>query len=80
MNIVDISGWIGTVLILAAYMLLEMDKIEEDTVIYNGMNIVGGLTLLVNTFYYQAYPASALNIAWAAIGFYGIVRGMKFFK
>jgi len=78
--LVDISGWIGMALILLAYILLEMDKIEEETITYNGLNIVGGLTLLVNTVYYKAYPAAGLNIAWAIIGVYGIMRGMKIFK
>ena len=78
--IIEIIGWIGMALILLAYILLETDKIEEETITYNGLNIVGGLTLLVNTVYNQAYPAAGLNIAWAIIGVYGIMRGMKLFK
>ena len=38
----------------------------------NNSNLVGGLGLAVNTFYYMSYPSTALNVVWALIAVYAI--------
>ena len=66
--LVDILGWAGTILYLVAYALVSMKKVEGDLVIYQGMNIVAGALLVVNTLYLRAYPSAGLNVAWIGIG------------
>lgn len=66
--LVDILGWAGTILYLVAYALVSMKKVEGDSVLYQGMNIVAGALLVINTLYLRAYPSAGLNIAWIGIG------------
>lgn len=71
---VDILGWIGTFLYLAAYLLISLKKVDGDSVRYQGMNIIAGVLLVVNTLYWKAYPSLGLNAAWIAIGLFTLGR------
>jgi hypothetical protein len=66
--LIDILGWVGTILYLVAYALVSAKKFEGDSVLYQGMNIAAGVLLVINTFYLRAYPSAGLNVAWIGIG------------
>jgi uncharacterized membrane protein len=68
-TIIDILGWIGTILFLIAYALVSAKKVESDSWLYQGMNLIAGLFLIINTIYLRAYPSAGLNIAWVGIAF-----------
>jgi hypothetical protein len=65
--LIDILGWTGTALYLVAYALVSLKKAEGDSTLYQGMNIVAGMLLIVNTLYWKAYPSLGLNAAWIGI-------------
>jgi hypothetical protein len=65
---VDLIGWIGTVLYLVAYFLVSIKKVEGDSISYQAMNIIAGILLVINTLYWRAYPSLGLNAAWIGIG------------
>ena len=66
--LIDILGWVGTILYLVAYALVSMKKVEGDSILYQGMNIAAGTLLVINTLYLRAYPSAGLNVAWIGIG------------
>ena len=66
-TIIDILGWAGTILYLVAYGLISAKKVEGDSWLYQGLDIVAGTFLIINTFYLRAYPSAGLNIAWVGI-------------
>jgi hypothetical protein len=66
--LINILGWTGSVLYLVAYALVSMKKTEGDSVLYQGMNIVAGVLLIVYSFSLDAYATMGLNSVWAAIG------------
>lgn len=70
----DTLGWIGTILYLVAYLLISLKKLEGDSLAYQGMNIVAGILLVINTFYWRAYPSLGLNAAWISIGLFILGR------
>lgn len=65
--IIDVIGWTGTILYLLAYGLVSAKKVESDSWVYQGMNLIAGTMLIINTVYLQAYPSVGLNIAWVGI-------------
>ena len=71
---VDILGWIGTFLFLAAYLLVSLKKVDGESLLFQGMNIVAGVLLVINTLYWRAYPSLGLNAAWIAIGLFTLGR------
>lgn len=66
--LIDILGWIGSILYLLAYALVSMKKTEGDSVLYQGMNILAGVLLVIYTVYLGAYATSGLNGVWVVIG------------
>lgn len=70
--IVDIVGWIGAALILIAYFLVSTRRVEGNALSYQILNIFGSVFLIVNTFYYRAFPSTFVNIIWIAIALYSL--------
>ena len=72
--IINILGWTGSVLYLLAYALVSMKKTEGDSVLYQGMNIVAGILLVIYTLNLRAYATTGLNLVWVAIGLFTLGR------
>ena len=64
----NLLGWIGSVLYLLAYALVSAKKTEGDSVLYQGLNIVAGVMVVVYTLSLGAYATTGLNAIWAIIG------------
>ncbi len=69
---VDVIGWIAAGAVLAAYVLVSTGKVKSASYSYQGLNLVGGIGLAVNTGYYMSYPSTALNVVWGLIAIYAI--------
>jgi len=68
MNIlVEILGWIGSVLIVGSYALNITGRLEATHKLYVLANILGGIFFVVNTYFHQAYPSMFVNIVWVII-------------
>ena len=76
--LIDILGWLGVALFLVAYALVSTKKLEGDSVIYQAMNILGGVLLVTNSFYYHALPSVGVNVAWIGIAIFALTRKFKF--
>jgi hypothetical protein len=68
MNVlVEIMGWIGSILIVGSYALNITGRLEATHKLYVLANILGGLFFVVNTYFHQAYPSMFVNIVWVII-------------
>ena len=65
--IIDIIGWIGSIEVILAYGLNSYQKIRSNSLLYQMLNLTGGIFLIINTVYYGAYPSTAINIVWVVI-------------
>ena len=72
--LVEVVGWLGAGLILLAYALLTAGKLQAQSYAYQGMNVVGAAGFIVNSGWYGAIPSAALNVVWAGIGLFAILR------
>ena len=75
--IIDIIGWVGSLMLIMAYWSVSKKRIEPESFIYHGLNIGGSLLLIVNTCYYGAFPSAAVNIIWVFIGVFYITKYKK---
>lgn len=74
MNIfIEIIGWTGTVMLVLAYLLLTLGKLQSRSWAYQIMNAAGAAAIVVNSFYYGALPGATLNAIWTVIGIVGII-------
>ncbi|MDQ3632916.1 MAG: hypothetical protein M3405_00180 [Acidobacteriota bacterium] len=69
---IDVLGWIGALLILTAYALISLKKVEGDSLFYQLLNIVGSIFLVINTYYWKAFPSTLVNVVWAIIAVFAI--------
>ena len=69
---IDIIGWAGAIAVLAAYALVSSGRLRPASHLYQWLNLLGAAGLGINTFYYAAYPSTALNVIWAGIALYAI--------
>jgi hypothetical protein len=72
--LINILGWTGSVLYLLAYALVSMKKTEGDSVLYQGMNIIAGILLVIYTLALGAFATTGLNAVWVAIGLFTLGR------
>lgn len=71
---IDVLGWAGAFLYLLAYFLFSAGKLPGETYTYQILNLLGGLFLIVNAFYYRAYPSVGVNVVWSLITVFAMVR------
>jgi hypothetical protein len=72
--LIDIIGWIGSVEVIAAYGLNSYQKIKSDSLLFQLLNLTGGVFLIINTIYYCAYPSAFINVVWVIIASIAIVQ------
>ncbi len=64
---IDLIGWAGVILVLAAYGLMSISYLDGNSLSYQLLNAAGAAMLVVNSIYLGAYPSVGVNAAWAAI-------------
>ncbi|MDB5679981.1 hypothetical protein [Sphingomonas bacterium] len=72
--VIETIGWSGMALILAAYILLSMGRMDGRSRAYQWINVVGAICFILNSGYNGAIPSATLNVAWAVIGLYTLWR------
>ncbi len=75
--IVEIIGWVGSILLITAYWLNSTNKINAQSIVYQCLNIIGSICFIITTVYHKAYPPAALNVVWVLIGIYYLVQIWK---
>jgi len=73
-HIIDIVGWIGVAALLIAYGLVSTKKLEGDSFIYQFLNLIGSALLIINSFFYGAFPSVGVNVAWVGIALFALAR------
>ena len=73
----DIIGLIGVVLVLVAYLLLQMQRLQPEHISYLLMNCLGSVFILISLYYKWNLSAALVEIAWFAISAFGIVKAIQ---
>ncbi len=64
----DIFGWTGATLLLIPYFLVSTGKVDGKSKYFQSSNVIGGVLLTANSYYYGALPSVLVNLVWIAIG------------
>ena len=64
---VEVVGWAGALLILAAYVLVTMGRLTGASPAFQWMNLFGAAGFIVNGWWHKALPSTVLNIIWMGI-------------
>lgn len=74
---IDIIGWIGAGLVIAAYFLVSTKKLSPTSSTYHLMNLIGAFGVGINVFSKGAYPSLAIQLVWAMIALYGLYKAFQ---
>ncbi len=75
-NWIDLIGWIGSAEVIAAYVMISYFTITSK-LLYQILNLTGAIFLIINTFYYEAYPSTFTNFVWVTIALVALLRLKK---
>lgn len=64
---IDLTGWAGALLLLGAYGGVSFHKLRPASLLYQFLNALGSVFLVINTLYHRAYPSAFVNIIWIGI-------------
>lgn len=69
----DIVGMVGVVVLLLGYFLLQTGKISN-SITFSVFNLIGSLMILFSLLFAWNLPAAVMEIAWVFLSIWGIVR------
>jgi hypothetical protein len=72
--LLEIIGWLGTVLILIAYLLVSTNRIGPTSKTYQFLNLFGAVGVGINSLIHHALPSVGINLAWMLIAIYALIR------
>ena len=72
----NIVGFIGTVLLIGAYFANQQRWLASDDWRFPFANLVGALLILVSLFYEWNFPSVVIEIFWIAISLWGIGKSL----
>lgn len=77
MTVYDGIGIFGVALILIAYALLQIEKIDPKSVTYSALNGAGALLILVSLYFAFNLASFIIEIAWLAISGFGLWKALR---
>jgi hypothetical protein len=75
--LIDVAGWVGSVLILLAYGLNSYKKIESDSMKFYLLNLFGGIFLIIYSTYKNAFANTFINVVWVLIAIPAIINLLR---
>ncbi len=73
----DALGMAGTVIFLAAYILLQTGRLDSKTTLYSALNFAGAVLILLSLLHSWNLSAFLLELAWGVISLYGIAQSIR---
>lgn len=72
----DLAGLAGVVLIVIAYLLLQLNKLPSSALSYSLLNAVGALLVMVSLIFSFNLSAFLMEAFWFLISVYGLLKSL----
>ena len=73
-QLTEIAGWLGVIAILIGYALISFEVVEASSAWYHGLNLVGGIGIIIDAIADKNWQPAALNVVWILIALYALSR------
>ncbi len=70
-------GFIGVAMVLVAYFANQQRWLSSDNWLFPLANMLGSLLMMISLYTEWNFPSFVINGAWAAISFWGLVKGRR---
>lgn len=77
LDIFQIIGFIGMVCVVYAYFLLQINKIDQKSLKFQLINLVGAILLLISLCVHFNLGSFVIEVFWILITLYGIYKNKK---
>lgn len=74
LNWYDAAGFTGVILIIVAYLLLQLNKLPSSSPLYSGLNAIGALLVIVSLLFDFNVSAFLMEAFWFLISLMGLAR------
>ena len=72
----DILGTLGVAIIILTYILLQIERVRSDQLIYSLLNAIGAALILVSLYFDFNLPSVVVEFFWLVISLFGIGKWM----
>ena len=76
-HLFDLAGFIGVLLIVVAYLLLQLDKLPSSSPRYSLLNAGGALLIIVSLIFAFNLSAFIMEAFWFLISLFGLWRSLS---
>lgn len=73
-TLIQIIGWVGTILVVVAYILVSQKKLNSESRVYQLMNLFGAFFIGVNVWYQKAWPSLGLQVVWGGVAIFELIK------
>jgi len=73
-GLLDLVGNAGVVVLMIAYLMLQLNKIRSDDLAYSLMNAIGASLIVLSLLVNFNLSALLMEVFWVLISFIGIFR------
>jgi len=73
----DLAGFIGVVLIIVAYLLLQLEKLPSSSPRYSLLNAAGALLIIISLIFAFNLSAFIVEAFWFLISLMGLWRSLS---
>jgi hypothetical protein len=80
LDLADLIGIVGVVMILIAYYFLSVGKWISDSMLYQVLNFLGAWLILFSLYFHWNLSSVVIEIAWIIISVMGMVRVVRLRK
>ena len=73
----DFLGTVGVALMIVAYLLLQLDRLDSKTLTYSLLNAIGASLVVVSLLFKFNPAAFIVEVFWILISLFGIIRALR---
>ncbi len=77
MNWYDILGTVGVGIIIITYVLLQIERVRSDQLVYSLLNAIGASLILISLYFNFNLPAFFVEFFWLLISLFGIGKYLR---
>jgi len=76
-GVLDLIGNIGVVMLMIAYLMLQLNKLRSDGLTYSLLNLFGATLIILSLLVNFNLSAFIMEVFWVLISFVGIYRHFR---
>jgi hypothetical protein len=73
----DVAGTVGVVLLMIAYLMLQIGKLDSKALLYSVLNAVGASLIVISLLFAFNLAAFVMEVFWVLISIVGIFRTLR---